>query len=1124
MTTITTYLCNKRIPVVGYPENKGINVRLQDFRDIDDEIKQRCIIEAWLVANGAVVHRHQVDTKIIEVNAPVLSCMSLQVPRFNWIRRINLTDTGEFLSRNQYIHIELEHPAVPCWWANTYLYIWRDQSEEMLFIRSSYSEGGMIPLGGEKSLVYIGHAGKSEYHTNSQTPAVPGELLQLKWEALINDLYFNDAVAGTYYHTPVFTGGKIINKTGEYEGAEYTVEIEGETCINCIPTDYAEYVIDDWVFIVKQGDREGAICGRESPYGSAHSGFSDQQTVYEDGIVKDVHREINRVRRQNGLSSLTISTHLTSAADRHSGDMADNKFMGHEGSDGSNPYERIQDSGYLKGYVEGEHSFATGENVAMGYSSAGIVVAAWMASTEHRENILREEFEETGISVKYDEFFIPYFTQKFGMFTYVGTEGHEPELRLLPMVVNTIGNANGVFEKLDYSTMSMADFGKFFEMSQHFGKIINVNYVEEKATVEISESTLSGTFENIPFFYHCKNSVDTTYGSRAFKKNDSVIVLCEGETCESLAPDLLIVGHRHGIKPCAEFFIIVSSPSGNEAFAYDPVTDSVFIEKDTYENVVALAGEVKAQALSDGNAERSQFTDAYTSYLSWGRGYGIITPAEELGSHGLRVVIHPDNLVSILNFTARAFGEDGGSGQPFNYNRSKWKEGEFVILQTTEDSSEVSVVSTTTQEGEFLPAEVSVSSENAITQEWTLTVRESSPDFRFVQIHGDTLGYIETFLYAHHGYSCSPFTTHDMGTGEEFANTPGKYLDTAGFVYNAIHGNHVVIDEKFIAPIVFHWGGVTTETVTTQDTTFEFLTGVQIPDEEEILFLPRRYFLFYTPVFSNPAWDTSYSYELRNEISFLRKSEWEGRSLYKFGFFDYWEDLDYSDFTTHPTSSAELHTTVGKAESMSGAVVYDAISMQYHKEEKEDIYGLHVFCRVGSEVLFSRYDKEMLDIMNEARIEGSISPLKPQVNLYWASERHTLDMVEHNFAGYTGSDGSTPGERVEESGYYLFDTYLGSYYSCYVYYRADGALTPQEFLDSTNLYDIYMNSSLLEIGIVSRLDTSGGLSVTINFGYVSSRIPGFSPIPHTSIQEYMLTNFDWTGENEEHRVPNIYLI
>jgi uncharacterized protein YkwD len=88
----------------------------------------------------------------------------------------------------------------------------------------------------------------------------------------------------------------------------------------------------------------------------------------------------NEARAKEKLNSLEVSPKLTRAAQRHAEDMAKRKEMGHEGSDGSMPADRIKDAGYT--YRR------SGENVAYGRYTPEKLMQGWMESPPHRKNIL----------------------------------------------------------------------------------------------------------------------------------------------------------------------------------------------------------------------------------------------------------------------------------------------------------------------------------------------------------------------------------------------------------------------------------------------------------------------------------------------------------------------------------------------------------------------------------------------------------------------------------------------------------------------------------------------------------------------------------------------------------------
>jgi uncharacterized protein YkwD len=88
---------------------------------------------------------------------------------------------------------------------------------------------------------------------------------------------------------------------------------------------------------------------------------------------------------------LGVSRKLNEAAAGHARDMARRKFFEHQGSDGSQPKDRVLRAGY--------RPRLTGENIAYGPDSAEEVVAGWLASPGHCANIMDSRFREIGVGV-----------------------------------------------------------------------------------------------------------------------------------------------------------------------------------------------------------------------------------------------------------------------------------------------------------------------------------------------------------------------------------------------------------------------------------------------------------------------------------------------------------------------------------------------------------------------------------------------------------------------------------------------------------------------------------------------------------------------------------------------------
>jgi uncharacterized protein YkwD len=97
----------------------------------------------------------------------------------------------------------------------------------------------------------------------------------------------------------------------------------------------------------------------------------------------------NRLRALEKLPPLAASTKLTAAAARHAKDMAAQRKMSHQGSDLSNPIDRIKATGY--------QYRRAGENVAAGRFGIERLMKGWMDSAPHKRNILGS-FSQIGVA------------------------------------------------------------------------------------------------------------------------------------------------------------------------------------------------------------------------------------------------------------------------------------------------------------------------------------------------------------------------------------------------------------------------------------------------------------------------------------------------------------------------------------------------------------------------------------------------------------------------------------------------------------------------------------------------------------------------------------------------------
>ena len=119
----------------------------------------------------------------------------------------------------------------------------------------------------------------------------------------------------------------------------------------------------------------------------------------DPALLDQVLARLNDIRAAGGRCGgteyppgqpLKRSPALDAAARAHAEDMAQNSYLAHTGSDGSNPGERATRAGYDWKIVA--------ENVASGQTSADDLAATWLESPGHCDNLRDTQYSETGIA------------------------------------------------------------------------------------------------------------------------------------------------------------------------------------------------------------------------------------------------------------------------------------------------------------------------------------------------------------------------------------------------------------------------------------------------------------------------------------------------------------------------------------------------------------------------------------------------------------------------------------------------------------------------------------------------------------------------------------------------------
>jgi uncharacterized protein YkwD len=106
------------------------------------------------------------------------------------------------------------------------------------------------------------------------------------------------------------------------------------------------------------------------------------------------------------------------------------------------------------------------------------------------------------------------------------------------------------------------------------------------------------------------------------------------------------------------------------------------------------------------------------------------------------------------------------------------------------------------------------------------------------------------------------------------------------------------------------------------------------------------------------------------------------------------------------------------------------------------------------------YELEVLRLVNVERAVAGLPSLREDTALTQAARRHAEDMATHALASHTGSDGSTPAQRMREEGY------LGTPWTEAANYNYP---TPQEvvngWMSSARHRDIILDRTSDQIGI-----------------------------------------------------------
>jgi len=110
-----------------------------------------------------------------------------------------------------------------------------------------------------------------------------------------------------------------------------------------------------------------------------------------DITINSLLYQTNLERAKADKSPLKLNEKLDKAAYLKSQDMFDKQYWAHNAPDGTQPWKWFGDVGY--NYNE------AGENLAKNFTTTSSVMTAWMNSPEHKENVLKADYQDVGFAV-----------------------------------------------------------------------------------------------------------------------------------------------------------------------------------------------------------------------------------------------------------------------------------------------------------------------------------------------------------------------------------------------------------------------------------------------------------------------------------------------------------------------------------------------------------------------------------------------------------------------------------------------------------------------------------------------------------------------------------------------------
>lgn len=170
--------------------------------------------------------------------------------------------------------------------------------------------------------------------------------------------------------------------------------------------------LNDWYIVQTNDDIVGCVNSKyvkqaDEVESTGAGEFTEEITSSLTEDEKEILELINNERANNGLNPLQIDDDLQNIVRIKAQDMVDNDYFAHESPTYGSPFEMMKSN---------QITYRTaGENIA-GNSDNKKAVEAWMNSESHKNNILNNSYNYTGVAVvsssKYGKIFVQMFIGK----------------------------------------------------------------------------------------------------------------------------------------------------------------------------------------------------------------------------------------------------------------------------------------------------------------------------------------------------------------------------------------------------------------------------------------------------------------------------------------------------------------------------------------------------------------------------------------------------------------------------------------------------------------------------------------------------------------------------------------